>query len=796
MTLTYSPLPATTGQASRVPGMDERGRATERRYIRVRGVVQGVGFRPFVFRLAQEMGLSGWVRNDGGGVEIEVQGPPGGVSALMARMVGEAPPLARVDAVESRRCPTDPADRGFTILASGGGEITTAVGHDAAVCAQCLAELFDPADRRWRYPFITCTHCGPRYTLTRSLPYDRVNTSMAVFPLCPSCRDEYHDPVNRRFHAEPNACAVCGPRLSLLEAYGVRVASRDPLADTVTRLRAGEIVAIKGLGGFHLVCDARNPEAVARLRSRKEREEKPFAVMVANTVSARAWGRLREADARLLEAPERPIVLVPKTEAVDFELCGVVEGMPSVGLLLPYSPLHYLLFHEYAGRPAGTAWLGEVQEPVLVCTSANRAGEPIVTANNDALRRLAGIADAFLIHDRDIVQRCDDSVVHAVRGPFGQDDQLQFIRRSRGYTPRAIRLARKSPPVLAFGACLNNTLCLTRGEEAFLSQHIGDLDNTAACQMLDAVAEHLQQVIAVRPEAVACDLNPDFHSSRAAVALADRLDLPLIGVQHHHAHVAAVLAEHRWSGPVLGLALDGMGLGTDGAAWGGELLRVEGANFERLAHLRPLPLPGDRAAREPWRMAAAVLHLLGMGEQIAIRYDRLPAAGQLNDMLRRGKQCPPTTSMGRWFDAAAGILGISRRSAFEGQAAMQLEGLAAAYGAALPAPGGWSISSERELDLLPLLACLVAETQPARGAALFHATVVAALDDWLARTARDTGLHAIALSGGCFQNRLLSAGLTHRLASRGFTVLRARLAPPNDGGLSLGQAWVAAQQMD
>lgn len=777
--------------------MDEFGRATERRYIRVRGVVQGVGFRPFVFRLAQEMGLSGWVRNDGGGVEIEVQGSPGEVSALMARMVGEAPPLARVDAVESRRCTTDPADRGFTILASGGGQITTAVSPDVAVCPECLAELFDPADRRWRYPFITCTHCGPRYTLTRSLPYDRVNTSMAVFPLCPACRDEYHDPAHRRFHAEPTACPACGPRLSLLEAYGVRVASRDPVADTLARLLAGEIVAIKGLGGFHLVCDARNPEAVARLRSRKEREEKPLAVMVANVASARRWGRLREADVRLLEAPERPIVLVPKSEEVDYELCGVVEGMPSLGLLLPYTPLHYLLFHEHAGRPAGAAWLEEVQELVLVCTSANPSGEPIVIGNGEAQRRLAGIADAFLVHDRDIVQRCDDSVVHNVRGPFGLDDQVQFIRRSRGYTPRAIHLPRKGPPVLAFGAWLTNSLCFTRGDEAFLSQHIGDLDSVASCLMQEEVAEHLQQILALRPEAVACDLHPDFHSTRAAAALAERLRVPLFRVQHHHAHVAAVLAEHGWTGPALGLALDGVGLGTDGAAWGGELLRVDGPEFERLAHLRPLPLPGgDRAAREPWRMAAAVLHLLGEGGQIATRFDRLPAASHLDNMLARGSHCPLTTSMGRWFDAAAGLMGVSRRSAFEGQAAMQLEGLAAAYGAALPAPVGWSIDADLQLDLLPLLAGLVDETEPGRGAAVFHATLVAALEDWVVRVARDARLYVIALSGGCFQNRLLSAGLTRRLCSRGFTVLTARQAPPNDGGISLGQAWVAAQLLE
>ncbi|MBL8447430.1 MAG: carbamoyltransferase HypF [Zoogloeaceae bacterium] len=775
--------------------MDERLRHVERRYIRVRGVVQGVGFRPFVFRLAREMGLAGWVRNDGGGVEIEIQGSPGDISALMARMVGEAPPLARVDAVESRRCAADPEDTGFTIVASGGGAITTAVSHDVAVCGACLAEMFDPTNRRWRYAFTNCTQCGPRYSITRSLPYDRVNTSMASFPLCKDCRDEYHDGNNRRFHAEPNACPACGPRLSLLEAYGVRVVTRDPLADAMARILSGEIVAVKGLGGFHLICDGRNPVAVERLRSRKEREEKPLAVMVANVASAQAWGRLSAADAALLESPERPIVLVPKTDAVEFELCGVADGMPRVGLMLPYTPLHYLLFHEAAGRPGGTAWLDQAQSAALVCTSANPSGEPIVVGNPEALRRLTGIADAFLVHDRDIVQRCDDSIVRSVPGPFGLGDQVQFIRRSRGYTPRAIRLARKGPSVMAFGSWLKNTLCLTRGDEAFLSQHVGDLETATTCLMMDDVAEHLMQIIGVQPELVACDLHPEFHSSQAAAGLAEHLGVPLVGVQHHHAHVAAVAAEHRWTGPVLGLALDGVGVGIDGAAWGGELLRVEGGGFERLAHLRPLSLPGgDRAAREPWRMAAAALYLLGEGAEIARRFDRLPSAHQLNDLLKRGTNCPPTTSMGRWFDAAAALLGVCRTATFEGQAAMLLEGLAAKYGPALPAPVGWRFDAEQNLDLLPLLAALIDERNPARGAAVFHVTLAAALEDWVVRAAREVQLKTVVLAGGCFVNEILTGALTRRLTSRGFSVLAARQAPPNDGGLSLGQAWVAVEQ--
>jgi hydrogenase maturation protein HypF len=770
---------------------------TERRYIRVRGLVQGVGFRPFVYRLAEEMGLAGWVRNDGAGVEIEAQGMPGDVSALMARLVGEAPPMARVDAVESCSCDIDPEDRGFTIVPSGSGAVTTAIGQDTAVCAACLSEMFDPADRRWRYPFINCTHCGPRYTITGMMPYDRVNTSMAPFPLCEPCRDEYHQPDHRRFHAEPNACPLCGPKLSLLEAYGVTIATRDPVADALLRILTGEIVAVKGLGGFHLVCDARNPEAVERLRSRKDREAKPFAVMVANAASAAHWARLGEPDISLLEAPQRPIVLTPKRDSVEHELFGVAAGLPWIGLMLPYTPLHYLLFHDYLGRPRNTAWLGMPCELALVCTSANPSGEPIARGNGEAVRRLAGIADAFLVHDRNIVVPCDDSVVRSVPPRFGELEHTQFIRRSRGYTPVPIALPNKGPSVLAFGGQIKNTLCLTRGHEAFFSQHIGDLDNPATCFMLDEAAEHLRRILAVRPQAAACDLDEELHASQAAAALAERLGVPLIRVQHHHAHIAAVLAEHGWTEPVLGLALDGAGLGSDGDAWGGEMLEVDGARCTRVAHLRALPMPGGgSAAREPWRMAAGAMHLLGEGRRIAARFDRQPEAARLQNMLRRGTNCPATTSMERWIDAMAGLLGLNETMAFEGEAAMQLEGLATAYGPALAWPFGWEIDGALELDLLPLLDAMRKERTVSRAAAVFHASLVAALEDWVWRAVKRCGLRTVALGGGCFTNRLLSDGLTQRLAARGLRVLQARQAPPNDGGLALGQAWVARLGLD
>lgn len=773
------------------------GSPLERHHVRVRGVVQGVGFRPFVYRLAHTLGLSGWVRNDGEGVELEAQGPSASVAALIARIRSEAPPLARVDAVATRGCAADPADRGFTIRSSAGGAISTAIGPDSAVCADCLAELFDAADRRWRYPFINCTHCGPRHTITRALPYDRSNTSMARFTQCIACQDEYDAPGHRRFHAEPNACPDCGPRLALLEASGIRVATRDPIADTLLRLLMGEIVAIKGLGGFHLVCDARNPEAVERLRTRKARGGKPFAVMVANLESARRWARISAAEAALLTGGERPVVLCEKRPGVDAELYGVAPELDSIGLMLPYTPIHYLLFHDDAGRPAGSRWLDEAQDLALVMTSANAGGEPLVVDNAEAVQRLAGMAEAYVVHDRDILVRCDDSVV--MSGRDGHDAAPRFVRRARGYTPRAIGLADKGPAVLAFGAWLKNTVCLTRGDEAFLSAHIGDLDHPAACVALDEAVEHLQRILALRPDAVAHDLHPDFHSRRAALALADRLGVPAIAVQHHHAHIGAVLAEHRHRGPVLGVALDGVGLGADGTAWGGELLRVSGATSIRVGHLAPLSLPGgERAAKAPWRMAAAALHRMGRSADIAARFGAQRGAAQIGALLDKPHLCPQTTSMGRWFDAAAGLLGVCATMDYEAEAAMRLESLAADHGPALSAYPGWTVHDDGALavlDLLPLLATLSDGYAPARGAAVFHSTLIAALESWIVGSARREGLRTVALGGGCFLNRQLAFELPRRLAGRGLTVLTARHAPCNDGGIALGQAWVARQQL-
>ena len=756
--------------------------------VRVRGAVQGVGFRPFVYRLAHELGLAGWVLNDAEGVLIEVQGTASALDLFTRRLRSEAPPLARVEAIEPVARATQDAASGFEIRASRAGTVKTAIPPDAGTCDACLHELFDPADRRHRYGFINCTHCGPRYTLTRSLPYDRSQTSMAAFALCPHCRAEYEDPLDRRFHAEPTACAACGPALALVDMEGGAI-DGDAIAQTLALIRAGAVVAIKGLGGFHLACDARNAQAVAALRRRKNREEKPFAVMAAALPSALQWVLASADEQALLAAPERPVVLLPMQPGAAARLDGVAPGLAVLGMMLPGTPIQHLLFHEAAGRPAGLGW--QQQQPrdlLLVMTSANPGGEPIVTDNASALQRLAGIADAVLLHDRDIVARCDDSVLRV-----NSSGAPQFIRRARGYTPRPIKLPRGGPSVLASGAWLKNTVCITRGDEAFLSPHVGDLDNKATCDALEEAAAHLMRVLDVRPEIVAHDLHPDFFSSRFAAAYAAAQGLPCHAVQHHHAHIAAVAAEHGITGPLLGLALDGVGLGDDGAAWGGELLRVDGGAFTRLGHLRPLAMPGgDVAAREPWRMAAAVLQVLGRGRDIAARFAQQRAADAVAQMLARGLRCPPSSSMGRWFDAAAAMLGVRELAAFEGQAPMLLEALAADGRAPVDSLDGFTvIGTDGVLDPMPLLAALVDEADPARGAMLFHHAMAHGLVRWLAQAAQRTGLRTVALGGGCFLNARLTQLVVSGLQSAGLRVLQAQQAPPNDGGIALGQAWVA-----
>ena len=731
----------------------------ERARVRVRGIVQGVGFRPFVYGLARRFALTGWVRNDDAGVLLEIQGAS--TAPFLEALRTELPPLARIDALEVEGIESAPEVAGFEIHASASlAKVSTTIGVDAAPCDLSLGASFDPADRRYRYPFLNCTNCGPRFTITRHLPYDRAQTSMAPFPMCVACAREYHDPESRRFHAQPTACPVCGPALT------------SSIEEIALRLRRGEIVAIKGLGGFHIACDASSERAVGRLRRLKQRDGKPFAVMVSGLASARRLARVSDAEAALLTSVRRPIVLVRRTDSLPR---AVAPDLAWLGVMLPSSPLHYLLFHELAGRPSGLEWLEEPGDLRLVMTSANRGGEPLVIDDRKAESLLDDVCDAVVGHDRAIVVRCDDPVVRVSAGaPL-------VVRRGRGDMPDAIALPREVPAVLATGAYSKNAVCVTRGARAYLSQHLGDMDDAETYRFFEESIAHLRDILEVEPVAVAHDLHPDLLSTRYAEALG----LPCVAVQHHHAHVAAVLAEHGREGSHLGLALDGVGLGSDGAAWGGELLRVTGASFERVGHLAPLPLPGgDAAAREPWRMAVAALWRLGHRAEIAARWG---ARGlSLAAMLDADVNVPLATGCGRWFDAACGVLGVRDRSGYEGEAPMVLESLVRDP---CVLEGAWRVDGA-VLDLLPLLDAL-REMTPERGADAFHGTLAAALVDLALPALGDD--QTIAIGGGCVVNAALTGGLVRGFAAHGIEVLLPRLAPPGDGGLALGQAWVCAQ---
>jgi hydrogenase maturation protein HypF len=760
----------------------------------VTGLVQGVGVRPAIWRLATDLQLAGWVRNSAQGVEIHLEGDAARQADFVKRLPKAMPALARIEQIRSLpAAPEGCVD--FRIRENvADGVFSTAIGPDLALCPDCLAELLDPRSRRCRYPLLACTCCGPRYSVTRSLPYQRAATSLASYPLCADCAAEYADPADRRFHAEAIACPVCGPAHQLLDARGQRLAE-DPAAGAWRRIQAGGIVALKGLGGFHLVCDAQNPAAVSRLREGKQRDAKPFALMAANLASLAAWVEIDANAARLLTHAARPIVLLPAKA----ELPGIAPGLERLGVMLPATAMQWLLWHEAAGRPPGLAWTASPQAALLVMTSANPGGEPLASDDAEAVARLVGKVDAFWVHGRAIVTRCDDSLILPV-----QDATPIFIRRARGYTPVAIPLADDGPPVLALGAYLKNAICLTRARAAFLSQHIGSLDNAASLIFLEETAEHLMTTLAVKPVALAHDLHPDYPSSQLAQTLAARLSLPALGIAHHHAHLAAVCAEHHLRDPVLGLALDGVGLGADGALWGGELLRLEQTDCRRLGHLAPLPLPGgDKAAREPWRMGLSFLHCAGLREEIAPWLKRRFPAGALTApaealvaLLEKNLRAPPSTSMGRVFDAAAALLGVCAINRYDAQAAMQLESLALRHaatggdGEALPL-AQTCVLNDGILDLSPLLLALLAETDVLRGAACFHASLAQALAHWALVAAERSGIRVLVAAGGCLQNALLVQLLIKACAAARLTLCLPRAAPPGDGGLALGQAWIA-----
>jgi len=754
--------------------------------IRLSGVVQGVGLRPLVLRLAKELKLTGWVRNDAQGVEIEVCGLAENVERLTQRLHRDAPPFARIDSITSRFTESVSVSEDFYILDSRGGRATTMIGQDTAVCRNCLNEMFDPKSRRWRYAFTNCVHCGPRYTISRGLPYDRARTSLKPFSMCNKCQAEYRRPEDRRLHAEGNCCPKCGPQIALLNARGEAVPG-DAIASAYELLQEGRVLAIKGPGGFHLACDAHNPAAVERIRTRKQRRFKPFPIMVANALSATTYVQLSVGEPGLLNLPERPIILLRKRSSCDTVLPGVAPDLAWLGVMLPFSPIHYLLFHEAVGRPAGTEWLDKTQGFALMMTSGNPSREPPAIDNEEALQRLAGLADAFLVHDRDIVARCDDSI--ACSGLGG----LQLIRRARGYAPRAVKLARGGPSILAVGGPVRNTLCITRGDEAFVSQHIGELSNAAACAYFEDVSAHLLKMLEVSPALVAHDLNRNTPTSRFAHQFALQRDIPLLSVQHHHAHIASVLAEHHVVEPILALALDGGEIGTDGKLWGGELLKVSGARFERLAHLASIKLAGDdNESRTPWRIAASILRELGRADDIERRFGEQPEAGSLAQQLARGDDLRESTSLGRLIDGAAALLGVNRISTYSGQPGLLLEGMAERFGEVAALAGGWAIE-DGQLNLMPLLAALADEKNAERGAAVFLATLVEALSDWLCRFAPSGA--TVAAAGGCLQNQVLGRGLRTCLGDKGLHLIEARRMPSNDGGLALGQAWIAQQYL-
>ena len=751
------------------------------RRMEVNGIVQGVGFRPFVYQLANRYRLNGHVANTSSGVLIHVEGAPDNIESFSRNLSRKCPPLARITRISLRHQPVKDF-KSFSIIASKvTASTTTLIPPDVSVCDFCRAELFDPDDRRFGYPFINCTNCGPRHTIIDDIPYDRPKTSMKHFPMCPTCQAEYDDPGNRRFHAQPNACKDCGPHVALYDRDRNKVVDSDPVRRTATLLKQGAILAIKGLGGFHLAVDAGNTDAVAALRRRKHRKEKPMAVMSFNLANIRKYAVVGPAEEELLTSFQRPVVLLKKIEPNPISEL-VAPKNRYFGAMLPYTPLHYLILsHGFTA---------------LVMTSGNLSEEPIAIDNDDAFQRLSGIADYFLIHNRDIYLRSDDSIVkrsaHATR----------FIRRSRGYVPVPVFLKKTVPPILACGAELKNTVCLTQKNQAFLSQHIGDLENLSAHEFFTSTINHMKQILDITPEMVAYDLHPGYLSTRYAEGLTG---IKKVQVQHHHAHIVSCMAENLMDGTVIGLSFDGTGYGTDGNIWGGEILVADLKTCRRAGHLAYIPMPGgDAAAKEPWRMAASYLyHTFGD----AFWDLNLPVLKGIDEkqikvmveMIQKQVNTPVTSSLGRLFDGIAAIIGIRNRVSFEGQAAMELEMLAekrmtASY------DYDWKSGDIHRILFQPIIRGVANDMQkgvaPSEISGKFHSTLVGLFSELCSTIGKETGLNRVVLSGGAFQNSLLLTGLIQTLTRNNFEVFTHTLVPPNDGGIALGQAMVAAANAD
>ena len=752
--------------------------------ISVRGVVQGVGFRPFVYRLAHEHNLKGWVRNTSGNVEIEVEGDRERIRNFITDIEAKAPPLARIENVSVTFQPSKSYTKFEIYKSLSQEENYQLVSPDIATCDDCRREIFCATDRRYRYPFTNCTSCGPRFTIIEDIPYDRPKTTMRRFQMCPRCQQEYDDPLDRRFHAQPNACPQCGPSLSLVDSGGNPVVCEDAISAASELLKAGRILALRGLGGFQLACDATSEEAINLLRSRKRRPSKPFAVMVATPEDIERHCLVSPEERRLLSSPESPIVLLRWKQNSSNISTAVAPNLRYLGIMLPYTPLHHLLLME-SSLP-------------LVMTSGNLSEEPIAKDNDEALRRLGGIADYFLLHNRDIYARYDDSVSMVEGMP-------QVIRRARGYAPYPVLLPFQSKQILACGAELKNTFCLTREEHAFLSQHIGDMENEETLEHFENTIELYKKLFRIAPEAIAHDVHPEYLSTKYALQEGAAQGLSLIPVQHHHAHIVSCLVENGVEGPVIGVAFDGAGYGTDGAIWGGEFLIADWRRFQRAGHLEYVPLLGGEAAiKRPYRMALSYLYtLLGEQEQ---ELDSLPISklhsaelDLLIQQLARRINCPLTSSAGRLFDAVSALAGVREVIEYEAQAAIELEMLAAEEGDELAGkPYPFSIDEHqgtRVIRLGGLLSAIVQDVKAQVPTSIislrFHNTVAQMILETCKLIARESDINQVALSGGVFQNRLLLRLATAGLQKEGFSVLTHHLVPCNDGGISLGQAVIA-----
>lgn len=779
--------------------------------IHIIGIVQGVGFRPFVYNLATNLGLKGWVRNTSAGVDIEVDGTPQALDAFIQALESEPPPLARIDEISVEKRPAN-GYAGFEIMHSIAIESAfQPVSPDVGICPDCLRELFNPDDRRYRYPFINCTNCGPRFTIIEDIPYDRPKTTMATYAMCPECLAEYNNPLDRRFHAQPIACPSCGPQIWLETDGQVKPIGDDALYETQRLLSAGKIVAIKGLGGFHLACDATSSVAVAELRRRKLRVDKPFALMLPSLDSVESHCHVNQAESELLASRERPIVILRRKEGSTIAR-EVAPEQDTLGVMLPYTPLHYLLFDPQPLTPKSSPI------PPLVMTSGNLVEEPIAYDNDEARLRLAPLADAFLMHDRPIRTRCDDSVVRVFAGASpdklnATQSNLYPLRRSRGYAPFPVRLPWSAPPILATGAELKNTFCLTRERYAFLSHHIGDMENFETLQSFEDSVSHYEQLFRVRPEAIAFDLHPDYLASRFALEQAQRENIPSFGIQHHYAHVAACMVENGFTGeePALGVAFDGTGYGEDGKIWGGEFLLANYTAYERLAHLRYVPLPGgDQAVKEPWRVALAWLAQCGIewsADLPPVRYAREKAHPSvlqaLHRMLATGVNAPLTSSMGRLFDAAAALAGVKQTVNYEAQAAIEFEALSDPEESGIY-PFEYQQNSDRHsnptliIDPGPLFQGLVSDLHKGLPlptiSARFHNGVAEMVRTVVGYLKTKTSQSHVVLSGGVWQNITLLQKTIPLLEKDGFTVHIHRLVPCNDGGLALGQAVIAARR--